>query len=87
MITTDPRDIKESIRAFVRRSLATADLDDDTDLFATGIANSLFAVQLMTFIEKTFAVEVEMDDLEFDHFKSLNATTAFVVRKRAQVAA
>ena len=60
------------------------DLDDDDNLFESGIVNSLFAVQLMTFIEKTFAIEVEMDDLDIENFKSLNATTAFVVRKNGR---
>ena len=50
-------------------------------LFETGIVNSLFAVQLMTFVEKTFAIEVEMEDLDIENFKSLNATAAFVMRK------
>lgn len=35
-----------------------ADLNDDEDLFESGIVNSLFAIQLMTFIEKSFALEV-----------------------------
>jgi acyl carrier protein len=43
--------------------------------------NSLFAVQLVTFLEKTFAIEIGMDDLDIENFKSLNATTAFVMRK------
>jgi acyl carrier protein len=59
-------------------------LDDDADLFASGIVNSLFAVQLMTFVEKTFAIEVDMDDLDIENFKSLDATTAFVLRKKGR---
>jgi methoxymalonate biosynthesis acyl carrier protein len=35
----------------------------------------------MTFIEKTFAIEVSMEDLDIENFKSLNAAAAFVVRK------
>jgi acyl carrier protein len=57
-------------------------LDDDANLFESGIVNSLFAVQLMTFVEKTFAIEVDMDDLDVENFKSLDATTAFVLRKK-----
>jgi len=38
-------------------------------------------VQLMTFLEKTFAIEVGLDDLDIENFKSVNATTAFVVQK------
>lgn len=73
--------IKEAVKGFILRSINIPQLDDDDDLFASGIANSLFAVQLMTFIEKTFCIEVGMDDLEIENFKSLNAMTAFVVRK------
>ena len=58
-----------------------------TNLFESGIVNSLFAVQLMTFIEKTFAIEVGMDDLDIENFKSLSATTAFVSRKTRSAAA
>lgn len=79
--------IKDTVRAFILGSIAIAKLDDDDDLFGSGIVNSLFAVQLMTFIEKAFGIEVEMDDLDMENFKSLNATTAFVLRKNGHSAA
>ena len=65
-------------------SINATHVDDDVDLFESGIVNSLFAVQLMTFIEKTFAIEVETDDLDIENLKSLNATTAFVLRKNGR---
>jgi methoxymalonate biosynthesis acyl carrier protein len=73
--------IKETVKRFILNSINITHLDDDDDLFESGIVNSLFAVQLMTFIEKTFAIEVEMDDLDIENFKSLNATAAFVLKK------
>ncbi len=76
--------IRKTVREFILSSINIAQLDDDDNLFESGIVNSLFAVQLMTFIEKTFAIEVEMDDLDIENFKSLNATTAFVVRKNGR---
>ena len=76
--------IKETVKSFILSSIAIPHLDDDDDLFESGIVNSLFAVQLMTFIEKTFAIEVGMDDLDIDNFKSLNAATAFVLKKNGQ---
>ena len=79
--------IKETVRHFILSSIAIPKLGDDDDLFESGIVNSLFAVQLMTYIEKTFAIEVGMDDLDIENFKSLNATTAFVLRKNAPQAA
>jgi acyl carrier protein len=74
-------DVKESIRHFVTRSINFPDLGDDDDLFESGLVNSLFAIQLMTFIEKTFGVEVEADDLDIKNFRSLNAATSFVMKK------
>lgn len=81
MTALDPSEIREAIRGFISRAVNLDKLGDDDDLFASGIVNSLFAVQLMTFIERTFGIEVQMDDLDMVNFKSLNATTAFVLRK------
>ena len=76
--------IKDTVRRFILSSIAITKLDDDDNLFESGIVNSLFAVQLMTYIEKTFSIEVGMDDLDIENFKSLNATTAFVLKKNGQ---
>ena len=81
MTATYSTDAKDTIRQFVRRSIRGAAFEDDTDLFESGIVNSLFAVQMMTFIEKEFGIEVGMEDLDIEHFKSLNATAAFVQSK------
>jgi acyl carrier protein len=73
---------KESIRNFILDSINIPDLNDDDNLFESGIVNSLFAVQLMTFIEKSFNIEVTMDDLSMENFSSVNATSLFVERKQ-----
>jgi len=79
--------IKETVKDFILSSIAIPQLGDDDDLFESGIVNSLFAVQLMTFIEKTFAIDMGVDDLDIENFKSLNATTAFVLKKNGLAAA
>jgi methoxymalonate biosynthesis acyl carrier protein len=81
MTVADATGVRDTIRGFIQRSISVPGLDDDANLFESGIVNSLFAVQLMTFIEKQFSIEVGMDDLDIENFKSLNATTAFVLRK------
>lgn len=73
--------VKATIRGFITSAVSLPNLDDEADLFESGIVNSLFAVQLMTFVEKTFAIEVGMDDLDMENFKSVKATAAFVMRK------
>ena len=80
----EEKGIKETVRRFILSSIDFTYLDDDDNLFESGIVNSLFAVQLMTFIEKTFSIEVGMDDLDIENFKSLNATTAFVLKKNGR---
>jgi len=79
-------DIKETLRRFITRSINLPDLADDDDLFESGLVTSLFAIQLMTFIEKTFGVEVEADDLDINNFRSLNAATLFVQKKSVATA-
>lgn len=73
---------KETIRNFILDSINIPDLNDDDNLFESGIVNSLFAVQLMTFIEKSFDIEVTMDDLSMENFESISATSLFVERKQ-----
>jgi acyl carrier protein len=78
--------IKKTITEFILSAINFADIDEDDLLFESGIVNSLFAVQLMTFLEKTFSIEVTMDDLDIENFKSINAATAFVVKKNGHAA-
>ena len=84
MTTALQQDIKGRIRGFILSAINVPNLADDDNLFESGIVNSLFAIQLMTFIEKTFAIEVGVDDLDIENFKSLNAAAAFVVKKTAR---
>ncbi len=73
---------KATIRNFILDSINIPNLNDDDNLFESGIVNSLFAVQLMTFLEKSFNIEVTMDDLSMDNFESINATSTFVQKKQ-----
>ena len=85
MTSSDPTHVKEAIRAFIQASINLDGLGNDENLFEAGIVNSLFAVQLMTFIERTFQIEVGSDDLDIENFKSIDATAAFVAKKMSAV--
>ena len=76
---------KEAVRNFILGSIFVEHLRDDDDLFESGLVNSLFAVQLMMFIEKTFAIEVGADDLDIKNFQSIEAATEFVLRRNGRV--
>lgn len=74
--------LKEQLREFLAEASGIPGINDDTELFSTGIVNSLFAIQLMMYIEKTFNIPIAMDDLDFDNFSSINAIANFVESKQ-----
>jgi len=76
-------EIKEKTRAFLGKFIQSNHLEDDKDLFASGLLNSLFAMQLVLFVEKEFGIKVENEDLDLKNFNSLNAIAGFVQRKGA----
>lgn len=87
MSTNEETEIRGKIREFILSSINLPDLSDDDNLFESGIVNSLFAVELMTFLEKTFAVEVTPDDLDISNFQSIEASAGFVLRKKTAASA
>lgn len=72
---------KERIRAFVLQHVDEPALRDDQDLFTSGLASSMFVMQLVLFVEREFGVSVSGDDLNFDFFRSVDAVDRLVVRK------
>ena len=78
MSTVDP---KSQIRDYLLRVARYPDLRDDQNIFEDGIVNSIFAVELVIFIEKQFNLTVENDDLDLANFASNDAIATFVARK------
>ena len=76
---------KAKVRTFLARFFRKHELRDDEDIFALGFVNSLFAMQLVMFLEKEFAVKVDNKDLDFDNFRSINAIIGLIERKSAPV--
>ncbi len=79
MMTTE---IKTKIRQFLARHFRDYDLQDDEDIFSLGFVNSLFAMQLVLFAENDLGITVEDQDLEIDNFRTINALTDLVMRKK-----
>ncbi len=72
---------KKRIRALLLPIFQDHALDDDENIFALGVVNSLFAMQLVLLVEKEFNVAIESEDLDFDNFRSINAMTLLIDRK------
>ena len=74
-------EVKTKIKDYLSRSVSNWDLQDDEDFFDLGLFHSLFAIQLVLFIEKEFGVELETDDLELSNISTLNKVTSLVLHK------
>ena len=69
------------IRAFLGRSFHGRQLSDEEDIFALGFGNSLFAMQLVDFLERHFSIEIDSDDLEMKNFRTVCAIAYFIEHK------
>jgi methoxymalonate biosynthesis acyl carrier protein len=67
---------------FLSASLGSR-LGPDDDFFALGLANSLFALELITFVEQRYALTIGVQDLELDNFSTVGQIAGFVTRKSA----
>jgi methoxymalonate biosynthesis acyl carrier protein len=72
---------KTRIKTFLLRYIRNYALEDDSDIFGGGLVNSLFAMQLITFLEKEFAITIENRDLKLDNFRTVNAMADLIERK------
>lgn len=77
-------DIKAGIAGYLARFFPGYTLKDDDDIFSLGFVNSMFAMQLVQFVEHEFRVTVESEDLELKNFSSIDALSSFVERKRSE---
>ena len=50
----------------------------DTNLFETGVLDSLAFEELLLHLEREFGVTTSIDDLEIDHFRSIAQIAEFV---------
>ena len=51
---------------------------DDTDLFESGVLDSLAFVELLLHLEREFGVTTSIDDLEVENFRSIARIVEFV---------
>jgi methoxymalonate biosynthesis acyl carrier protein len=79
-VTTQAAHSGQLIRSFIEERFPQAELADDQDIFELGFVNSLFAMELVLFIESQFAMEIANDDLTLDNFRTINAMAVLVQR-------
>lgn len=75
-----PDNAATRILEFVQGRYPQVEIDAGQDIFALGFVNSLFAMELVMFVEKTFAVSIPNDELRMDNFRSAELMAGLVGR-------
>lgn len=72
---------KQVLKTFLGKYFRHRELGDDDDIFASGAVTSLFAMQLVLFLESKFSLTIENEDLEIDNFRTVTALCRLIERK------
>lgn len=73
-------DTRERIYQFFVQKNKAEGLDYDTELLRSKHINSLFALQIVMFVEKEFSIKLPRKDISEENFHSINAIAALVDR-------
>jgi len=76
-------EIKAKIKRFLLQFFRNYELPEDEDIFALGFVNSMFAMQLVLFVEQEFQITIGNEDLDVENFRTVNAIAQLVDRKTA----
>ncbi|MBC7976380.1 MAG: acyl carrier protein [Myxococcales bacterium] len=74
------------ITTYLGKFFPAHELADDDDIFSLGFVSSMFALQLVNFVEHEFAIVVENEDMELANFRSIRGLVGLVERKSASAA-
>ena len=73
----------DAIRQFLHDELPHVEsFDDDDDLLAPGMLDSLAIIRLVAALEDAEGISVGQAEIEPDNLRSLTAIAAFVTRKK-----
>ena len=78
--------MKNEIRHYLLNNSASADvneLNDTESLLESGVIDSASMVDLITFLEKTYRISIDEDDLIPENFDSVAAIAGYVQNKLA----
>ena len=79
----DRTTIAEKLRQFIVNGNAEQPLGNDENLFDSGMFDSVRIVNLVLFVEETFSLELDFEDLTEENLSTLNAITDLVENKLA----
>jgi len=75
------KSMQDSIRNFFCKHINLDDIDNESDIFRLGFVNSLFAIQIVNFLEEKFNIKFENEDLKVSNFNTINNICSFLKTK------
>ncbi|MEW5983055.1 MAG: acyl carrier protein [Acidobacteriota bacterium] len=79
------KEARDHIRQFIQGHLVVFDdeavFSDSDNIFEKGFVNSLFAMQLVTYVQQAFGLELSDDDIDLANFRSIDAMINLLTRK------
>jgi acyl carrier protein len=81
------QDVAAAVEEFARREFSIKDSDQrfdrTVDLFEDGYVDSIGVIELIQFLESTFAVDIPEEDLFSPEFSTINGIARIVTRNRS----
>jgi len=80
-------DIKQTVREYIVENFLFGDtdfeFDDNTSFMDSGILDSTGILELITFVESTFGISIDDDEVLPENLDSLNNLEAFIAKKKS----
>lgn len=68
--------MRVEIREYIENNMEILDdipnLNDNDNIFELGFVSSLFAMRLLTFVEKKFCIKIKDEDINLKNFSTIN---------------
>ena len=81
------QDVAAAVEQFARREFSIKDsdprFDRTVDLFDDGYVDSIGVIELIQFVESTFAVDIPEEDLFSPEFSTIDGIARIVTRNRS----
>jgi acyl carrier protein len=81
--------ISTKVRSFIKENFLLDselnNLDNSDSFFKKGIIDSTGVLELVSFVEQTFGIRVEDEELIPDNLDSVDKVVAFVAKKKSQI--
>lgn len=82
-LASPPQDIRSKVRSFVEKNFYVPDsfkLGDDTSLLESGIVDSTGVMEIVSFLQSDFDIDVPDLDLVPDNLDSIGKISAYIGR-------